>query len=105
MKPRRSLEMGDLVLIADENVHRRKWPIGKVVDVFRGKDGYVKFTKVQTSLTVLTRSVIKLFPRWTESGTLNSQKGPFFFSPEAVKGIYFITTNNSTQGSRTYARV
>ena len=41
MKPRRSLEIGDLVLIADENVHRGKWPLGKVVDVFRGKDGYV----------------------------------------------------------------
>jgi len=25
MKPRRSLEIGDLVLIADENVHRGKW--------------------------------------------------------------------------------
>ena len=39
MKPRRSLEIGDLALIADENVHRGKWPLGKVVDVFRGKDG------------------------------------------------------------------
>ena len=59
MKPRRSLEIGDLVLIADENVHRGKWPLGKVVDVFRGKDGYVRSAKVQTSLTVLTRPVTK----------------------------------------------
>ena len=42
MKPRRSLEIGDLVLIADENVHHGKWPLGKVVDVFRGKDGHVR---------------------------------------------------------------
>ena len=60
MKPCRSLEIGDLVLIADENVHRGKWPLGKVVDVFRGKDGYVRSAKVKTSLTVLTRSVTKL---------------------------------------------
>ena len=60
MKPRRSLEIGDLVLIADESVHRGKWPLGKVVDVFRGKDGYVRSAKVQTSLTVLTRPVTKL---------------------------------------------
>ena len=53
MKPRRSLEIGDLVLIADENVHRGKWPLGKVVDVFRGKDGYVRSAKVQTSLRFL----------------------------------------------------
>ena len=60
MKPRRSLEIGDLVLIADENVHHGKWPLGKVDDVFRGKDGHVKLAKVQTSLTALSRPVTKL---------------------------------------------
>ena len=60
MKPRRSLEIGDLVLIADENVHHGKWPLGKVDDVFRGKDGHVRLAKVQTSLTVLSRPVTKL---------------------------------------------
>ena len=55
MKPRRSLEIGYLVLIADENVHRGKWPLGKVAD-----DGYVRSAKVQTSLMVLTRPVTKL---------------------------------------------
>ena len=46
MKPRSSLEIGDLVLIADENVHRGKWQLSKVVDVFRRKDGYVRSAKV-----------------------------------------------------------
>ena len=55
MKPRRSLEIGYLVLIANENVHRGKWPLGKVVD-----DGYVRSAEVQTSLMVLTRPVTKL---------------------------------------------
>ena len=60
MKPRRSLAIGDLVLTADENVNHGKWPVSKVIDVFRGKDGYVRSAKVQTSLTVLTRPVTKL---------------------------------------------
>ena len=60
MKPRRSLKRGDLVLIADENVHHGKWPLGKVDDVFRGKDGHVKLAKVQTGLTALSRPVTKL---------------------------------------------
>ena len=38
MKPRRSLEIGDLALIADENVHRGKWPLGKVVDVYKASN-------------------------------------------------------------------
>ena len=49
MKLRHSLEIGDLVLIADEDVHHGKWPLGKVDDVLRGKDGHVRSPKVQTS--------------------------------------------------------
>ena len=62
MKPRSSLAMGDLVLIADENVHRGKWKVGKVINVFRGKDGYVRSAKVRTSLTVVTRPVTIVLP-------------------------------------------
>ena len=87
MKPRRSLEIGDLVLIADENVHRGKWPLGKVVDVFRGKDGYVRSAKVKTSLTVLTRPVTKLCFLEGQSATLNFEKKTnlFFFSRSCEK--------------------
>ena len=59
-EPRRCLAIGDLVLIADENVHRGKWPLARVIDVFHGKDGYVRSAKVQTSSTILTRPVKKL---------------------------------------------
>ena len=82
MKPRRSLEIRDLVLIADENVNR-------------GKDGYVRSAKVQTSLTVLIRAVAKLcFLEGQKAAHCILKKRNPFFSPEAVKGIYFITTNS-----------
>ena len=44
----------------DENVPRGKWPLGRVIDVFHGNDGYVRSARVQTSLTILTRPVTKL---------------------------------------------
>lgn len=59
IKPRHCLAIGDLVLIADENVHG-KWPLGRVIEVFYGKDGYVRSAKAQTSSTILTRPVTKL---------------------------------------------
>ena len=59
-KPRRSLAIVDLVLIADENVHRGKWPLGRVTEVFHGRDQYVRSAKIQTSSTILTRPVTKL---------------------------------------------
>ena len=60
MKPRRSLVIENLVSMADENNHCGKWSLRKVIDVFHGKDRYVRSAKVQTSLTVLTRPVTKL---------------------------------------------
>jgi len=58
--PRRCLVINDLVLIADENVCRGNWPLGRVIEVFQGKDGYVRTAKIQTSSTILTRPVTKL---------------------------------------------
>ena len=59
-KPRRSLATGDLVLIAEDNIHRGKWPLARVTDVFIGKDGNVRAAKVKTTTTILTRPITKL---------------------------------------------
>ena len=60
LKPRPSLAIGDLVLIVDEDVHRGKWPLGRVEEVFRGKDGFVRSARIRTSLTTFIRPVTKL---------------------------------------------
>ena len=60
MKLCHSLAIGDLVLMTDENVHRAKWPLGTVTDVFRRKDENFRSTNVLRSLTVLTRPVKKI---------------------------------------------
>ena len=59
-KPRRCLATGDLVLIADDNIQRGKWPLGRVTEVFTGKDGNVRAAKVKTATTILTRPITKL---------------------------------------------
>jgi len=35
--PRRDFAVGDIVLIADEKVHRGQWPVGRVLEVHPGK--------------------------------------------------------------------
>ena len=59
-KPRRCLATGDLVLIADDNIHRGKWPLARVTEVFVGKDENVRAAKVKTATTILTRPITKL---------------------------------------------
>jgi len=59
-KPRHCLATGDLVVIVDDNVHRGKWPLGRVTEVFMGKDGNVRSAKVKTATTILIRPITKL---------------------------------------------
>ena len=52
--------VGNVVLIVDENVHRGKWPLGTVTEVYRGRDGFVRSARVITSSTTFTRPITKL---------------------------------------------
>ena len=44
--PRTNLAVNDLVLVADESMPRGQWPLGKVVQVYPGKDGHVRQAEV-----------------------------------------------------------
>ena len=58
--PRRCFAVNDLVLVMDGNVHRGKWPLARVVQVHRGRDGYVRSAEVRTSTSTLVRPISKL---------------------------------------------
>ena len=42
------LEKEDLVMIAEPNVSRGMWQIGRVIEVYPGKDGRVRSAQVKT---------------------------------------------------------
>ena len=54
------LGVNDVVLISEENMPRRTWPLGRVVEVFPSQDGLVRTVRVKTSRGVYTRPVQKL---------------------------------------------
>ena len=56
----RNVTIGDIVLIQDENLPRRTWPLGKVINVYPGRDGLVRSAQVKSKWSVLTRPVHKL---------------------------------------------
>jgi len=60
LRPKRNLQNGDVVLIMDENIPRKTWPLGRIIQTFPGKDGLVRAVRVKTSWTILTRPITKL---------------------------------------------
>ena len=58
----KNLNAGDLILVAEENVPRGHWPLGRVLRTFPGDDGRVRVAEVKTATGVYTRPVVRLCP-------------------------------------------
>ena len=58
--PKRNLAVGDIVLIAAETSHRNSWPLGRIIETFPDKRGFVRRVKVRTQSAVFERPVDKL---------------------------------------------
>ncbi len=58
--PQRNIQVGDIILIVDEQAPRNTWQMGKVIKVMPDKNGLVRQVQVRTKSTTLVRPVSKL---------------------------------------------
>ena len=67
--------VGELVLVQDDDLKRGKWPLGRIVKVKPGQDDVVRVVTVRTKTGTYTRPVTKLLrlendhpnvPQWGE---------------------------------------
>jgi hypothetical protein len=56
------LKDGDIVLVLDKDLPRGKWPLGRIVATYPGKDGHTRVAKVQLGEKALVRPIHKLVP-------------------------------------------
>lgn len=56
----REIEVGDVVVIVDESFTRSMWKKGKVLEVYKSRDGFVRKATVQTENGVFQRAAAKL---------------------------------------------
>ena len=52
--------VNDVVLVYEPNLKRGEWKLGRVLEVFAGKDGHVRAAKIKTSEGICTRPITKL---------------------------------------------
>ncbi|XP_021959017.1 uncharacterized protein LOC110854896 [Folsomia candida] len=55
-------EVGDVVLVGQDNKKRFEWPLGRILEVYPGRDGNVRVAKVKTKLGSLLRPLQRLYP-------------------------------------------
>ena len=58
--PSPNLQVGDLVVIHEDNLVPTKWPLTRVLSVHPGKDGFVRVVTLKTSRGVYKRPVSKI---------------------------------------------
>ena len=54
------VQLGEVVLIVDENARRPVWRMGVIAELFPGRDGVVRAVSVKTTRGVFKRAVQKL---------------------------------------------
>ncbi|VDI68568.1 Hypothetical predicted protein [Mytilus galloprovincialis] len=59
-RPNTDIRKGDIVLVAEVNVQRGQWPLGRVTEVKVGRDGHVRSCVVKTHKSELVRPITKL---------------------------------------------
>lgn len=45
-KPRRNLQVGDIVLLKDDNTIRNKWKLGRIIESYSDENGFVRSVKL-----------------------------------------------------------
>ena len=58
--PNRSIQSGDLVIVREDSPFPTKWPLGRVCQVYEGKDGLVRVAMIKTASGTYKRPVTKL---------------------------------------------
>ena len=58
----RDLKVGDVVIVVQPDTPRGRWPLGRIVGVYPGRDGHTRVAKVACGVKTLVRPITKLIP-------------------------------------------
>jgi hypothetical protein len=61
------MKKGDVVLALDNNLPRGRWPLGRIIETYPGKDGHTRVAKVQCGDRTLVPPIHKLVPLFQEN--------------------------------------
>lgn len=66
-RPKENLKANQLVVVKDDQLPPCEWRIGRVKEVYQGRDGYVRVANIRTANGTITRDITRLCPLPSES--------------------------------------
>lgn len=57
-----NIQVGRLVLLAEDNIPVSQWLLGRIIEIHPGKDGIVRVVTVKTANNTFKRSIVKIAP-------------------------------------------
>ena len=94
-KPCTLLKKGDVVLVGADNKKRYEWPLGKILEVFPGRDGKPRVASVKTKGGILTRPFQRLYPLEVSSQEQIPSHGLDIRNPKEDKEVEEVETTTS----------
>ena len=58
--PTRNVQVGDVIILPEDNMVPTKWPLAKVIQTHTGKDGLVRVVTIKTATGTYKRPVTKI---------------------------------------------
>ena len=62
MKVKKNINPGDVVLVVSPNTPRGQWPLGRILEVYPGRDGHVRSVRLQVGDKQYLRPIVKVCP-------------------------------------------
>ena len=62
MKVKKNINPGDVVLVVSPNTPRDQWPLGRILEVYPGRDGHVQLVRLQVGNKQYSRPIVKVCP-------------------------------------------
>ena len=58
----KDLKEDDVVLVLDSKLPRGRWPLGRIIETYPGRDGHTRVAKIQCGASTVVRPIHKLVP-------------------------------------------
>ncbi|XP_076658275.1 uncharacterized protein LOC143362201 [Halictus rubicundus] len=73
VKETRTIKLGDIVLIGDDNRKRIDWPLARIEELIGGRDGTVRVAILKTKDGILKRPIQRIYPLEIERSDINGK--------------------------------